>query len=396
MGFTSPRLEQVSRRYQATLDELAAEMLALPFAQSPAEQAKIANLMQQAQAMTYAMYIAPNRHYPVFYKHTVFLPNVFTWIAPCADFLYRFAFVDGRRTYRIWGKRSNSRFFNIQVLGHFWESPNMKLMATYDLDDFVREDGSFELFAGPEKHSSHWIQLDATSGNNAINIREAFYDWEAERETEIYIEPVDPGEGPLSLTEDEMVERLEGAARWVTTALRLWSGTKSAETVGRLGMNNMEVLRFSGDDGCNPAAGYGVGGFQHGPDEALILETDVPQARFWAVQSSDFWWQSVDYHYHQCSLNGHQAKLDADGKFRAVLCNRDPGVANWIDTMDSPLGYLIVRWYVADRHFQPTLKRVKFSGIRQHLPADTAYISREERRDNLRRRARAAYRRWGY
>jgi len=396
MAFTSPRLDHAWRHYQATLNELAEEMLALPFAKSPAEQAKIANLMQQAQAMTYAMHIAPNRQHPVFYKHTVFLPNVFTWIAPCADFLYRFAFVDGRRAYRLWGKRSNSRFFNIQVLGQFWEKPQMKMMATYDLDDFTREDGSFELFAGPERHGENWIALDPTSGNNAINIREAFYDWEAEQETEIHIEPLDPGEGPLSLTEDEMVERLESAERWVTTALHLWAGTKSAETVGRIGINRIEVIRFSGDDGCNPAAGYGVGGFQHGPDEALILETDVPDARFWAVQSSDFWWQSVDYHYHQCSLNGHQAKLDSDGKFRAVLSSRDPGVANWIDTMDSPLGYLIVRWYFAGRHFQPTLKRVKFNEIRQHLPADTACVAPQERREILLRRVRAAYRRWGY
>jgi hypothetical protein len=182
----------------------------------------------------------------------------------------------------------------------------------------------------------------------------------------------------------------------VTTAMNLWAGTKSAETVGRIGLNQVEVLRFSGDDGCNPAAGYCVGGFQHAPDEALILETEVPRARFWAAQTSDFWWQAVDYHYHQCSLNGHQARLDADGRFRAVLCSRDPGVANWLDTTDSPLGYLILRWYFADRHFRPTLKRVKLDELDHHLPADTARVTPSERAETLRRRARAAYRRWGY
>lgn len=396
MPFKSAPLENAWQQYHATLEALRETMLALPYAQAPAEQAKIATLMQQAQAVTYAMFIAPNQRYPVFYKHTVFLPNVFTWVAPCADFLYRFAFVDGRRTYRIWGRRSNTRFFNIQVLGQFWEKAQMKLLATYDLDDFVEQDGSFEIFAGPVKHGDHWIELDPTSANNAINIREAFYDWEGERETKIYIEPIAPGEGPLSFTEDEMIERLEGAARWVTTALKLWSGIKSAETVGRIGLNQTEVIRFSGDDGCNPAAGYCVGGFNHGPDEALILETEVPNARYWAAQTSDFWWLSVDYNYHQCSLNGHQAKIDRDGKFRAVLCNRDPGVANWLDTMDSPLGYLIVRWYFSEQHFQPTLKLVKFDEIHKHLPADTVRVTPDERAQILHGRARAAYRRWGY
>lgn len=395
-AFASQRLESAWQQYQATLEKLRGELLALDFAKSPAEQAKVAFLMQQAQALTFAMFLAPQQRYPVFYKHTVFLPNVFTWIAPCADFLYRFAFVDGRRRYRIWGRRSNTRFFNLQVLGQFWEKPKMKLLATYDLDDFVKPDGSFELFAGPQKEGEHWIALDPDSGNNALNIREAFYDWEGEQETELHIEPLEPGEGPLSFTEEEMVQRLEGACRWVTTALTLWSGLKTAETIGRIGLNQVEVVRFSGDDGCNPAAGYCVGGFNHAPDEALILETDVPNARFWAAQTSDIWWQSPDYHYHQASLNGYQATLDSDGKFRAVLCNRDPGVANWLDTMDSPLGYLIVRWYFADRHFTPTLKRVKFDELMQHLPADTVRVAPQQRAEILQRRARAAYRRWGY
>ena len=396
MPFTSARLEQAWQDYHARLDQLREEMLAVPQAQAPLEQAKIANLMQQAHALTFAMHIAPNQAYPVFYKHTVFLPNVFTWIAPCADFLYRFAFVDGRYRYRIWGKRSNTRFFNLQVLGQFWEKPQMKLMATYDLDRFVRDDGTFELFAGSDVSPSEGLRLDPTSNNNAISTREAFGDWEGETETEIYIEPVDPGEGPLSLTEDQMIERLEGATTWVSNALRQWAGLNSADLVARVGLNQLEIQRFSGDNGCNPAAGYCVGAIQHEPDEALILETDVPNAKFWAVQTQDFWWQSVDYHYHQASLNLHQAKLDADGKFRAVLCGSDPGVANWLDTMDSPTGYLLLRWYWADRHFMPTLKRVKLAEVHLHLPPDTVRITAEDRRALLLRRARAAYRRWGY
>ena len=34
----------------------------------------------------------------------------------------------------------------------------------------------------------------------------------------------------------------------------------------------------------------------------------------------------------QSSLNGHQAVLDPDGVFRAVISARDPGVPNWLDT----------------------------------------------------------------
>src|ERR1035438_618715 len=95
-------------------------------------------------------------------------------------------------------------------------------------------------------------------------------------------------------------------------------------------------------------------------DEALILETELPEKRhYWNVQVIDGLWNQVELVYRQSSLNGHQAVVDADGRFRAVLSLEDPGVANWLDTGGHTYGLLIGRWYRCSSHPTPTLRKVK-------------------------------------
>jgi hypothetical protein len=55
------------------------------------------------------------------------------------------------------------------------------------------------------------------------------------------------------------------------------------------------------------------------------------QRQHWNVQLNDELWNAVDFIYRQSSLNGHQARIDRDGRFRAVIALRDPGIHNWLD-----------------------------------------------------------------
>ena len=90
--------------------------------------------------------------------------------------------------------------------------------------------------------------------------------------------------------------------------------------------------------------------------------------------------------YRQSSLNGHQARLDQDGRFRAVISLTDPGVPNWLDPAGYTQGMLMGRWYAADSHSMPTLKRVPLAKVRDHLPAATPWMAPEERSTQLRER----------
>jgi hypothetical protein len=104
------------------------------------------------------------------------------------------------------------------------------------------------------------------------------------------------------------------------------------------------------------------------------------------VQLNDELWNQIEFGYRQSSLNALQAKLDSDGKFRTVIALEDPGVANWLDSGGHTRGMLVGRWHGADSYPMPTIRKVPFADIAQHLPADTPMVTPAEREAALRKR----------
>ncbi|MGI9642781.1 MAG: hypothetical protein ACR2N9_08360, partial [Acidimicrobiia bacterium] len=92
----------------------------------------------------------------------------------------------------------------------------------------------------------------------------------------------------------------------------------------------------------------------------------------------------------QTSLNGHQAQLDDDGVFRAVIAHHDPGVPNWLDTAGYTRAPLNGRWLHATEFPEPELRVVPLGQVREHLPPSTPSVTPEERTRALRRRQAAA------
>jgi hypothetical protein len=122
----------------------------------------------------------------------------------------------------------------------------------------------------------------------------------------------------------------------------------------------------------------------------------VPQALYWSLQLMSPFWDTLDFNHHQSGLNGHQMQVDADGRFRCVLAFDDPGVSNWLDPMGLPRGQCLFRWYDGKAFELPRTRVVKFAELRAHLPAQAFSVSPEQRAANIRERARASLRRWGY
>lgn len=92
----------------------------------------------------------------------------------------------------------------------------------------------------------------------------------------------------------------------------------------------------------------------------------------------------------QSSLNDAQAHIDSDGRFRAVISRLDPAVPNRRDKGDYPWGIIQMRWNQATDYPEPTIKKVSFAEVRDHLPADTAVVTPEKRRELLRIRREGA------
>lgn len=127
--------------------------------------------------------------------------------------------------------------------------------------------------------------------------------------------------------------------------------------------------------------------FELDDDEALVLEAPLPETRqYWNVQVIDGLWNQAELLYRQTSLNGHTARIDSDGQFRAVPSKQDSGYANWLDTADHHYGMLIGRRYRCSSHPTPTLTRLKLADVAAHLGDRSPRITPDERKAALRER----------
>ncbi len=76
--------------------------------------------------------------------------------------------------------------------------------------------------------------------------------------------------------------------------------------------------------------------------------------------------------------------------FRFVVSKQDPGVPNWLDKADYPWGIIQMRFNQGSDYPDPTIKKVKVTDVRDHLPADTPRVTPAQRAESLRRRREGA------
>jgi hypothetical protein len=136
------------------------------------------------------------------------------------------------------------------------------------------------------------------------------------------------------------------------------------------------------------------GSWELDDDHALVIEVTPPEALYWSVSLGNHWWETIDYANRQSSLNGHQAVVDGDGVFRAVVSHTDPGVANWLDTAGHSQGPMIFRWLRAQGAPVPTTRVVSVDEVEKALPSGTVRVDPAQRRATIARRRVAVRRRF--
>lgn len=394
-----PGSEAAWREYLEHLERARERVLSSRWATSAVERAQGAYYVQMLNSFGFNMYLAPRQAYPHFYTQTIFMPFESSFGAPCPDFHYRWTFLDGSRTYRIRAKAGTTRWVEFQAQRGFWGDADQRRMGNWDLDAFQPgADGWCEIVASSDQQSGNWIPLDADVRNVVVLVREALWDWANDRVAELSIEDVTPrARGPIAHSQDEMDRRLLANGRLVTFAVDffLQLNDRILEQAGGTNAFAAERAHTSDNVGGNPRAGYVHMIYDLQPDESLVVETELPNARYWGLQLADPWWQTTDYTYHHASLNGHQARTDADGKVRIVIGAQDPGVPNWLDTVDNPRGVAMWRWYLSDRMVVPTVRKMHTADVRAALPADTPVVTVEERRRVVAARAATVRKRLG-
>ena len=305
---------------------------------------------------------------------------------PAADCCYHMAAVHGDHVYRLYGHRGTSRLFDVESReGHTAQLAAWKLVdrkCEFEVD----ANGQVEIVLSATPQPGNWVRI--AEGPGSIVFRQYYYDWLHEQPALMRIERLGATYPPPPLSPQRVAERLQLLIDWLRNVPRACQHAVREYFEAPTGTLKFVPIDFAWAD-----IQYGKGVYRCAPDEAVILEVQPPVAPYWSIQLTSHFWEALDWNWRQTSLNGHQAVLDADGIFRAVIAHEDPSVANWLDAGSHETGLITARYYKAASTPQPQLRTVKLKDLAHKLPAGTARVTAEQRQQQLRARAASVPRR---
>jgi Protein of unknown function (DUF1214) len=305
------------------------------------------------------------------------------WGGPNADNVYRHARIEPSRRYRIWGRMNSCDDFILALRAGFMHQEKWGTLATLTASELgIGRGGDFEiLLGGPDG-------TPIPDGVLSASIREYYVRWTDEAPAEFSIEcldddALDPAPAPTVESVETAVTR---ALAQTSDSLSYWN-TFMLDQRAQLKDNSFApALQVA--KGLK-AANYAYCFWNLQPDEALVIDSDVPPARYWSLQLYSLgWFELVGWDERLNSLNNDQT-VRSDGRLRVVVSAQDPGTANWLDIGDRPEGLLMFRWFWADGTPTPTASVVPFDEVRSDEvdPAARREVMRH-RREHLTRRFR--------
>ncbi|MBW2268582.1 MAG: DUF1214 domain-containing protein [Deltaproteobacteria bacterium] len=270
-----------------------------------------------------------------------------------ADGEYHVATIDGRHDYRITGNRGSVRYFSLNV--NAGRGMTRRRMAAFLNDRTIEfdEQGNFTLLLSQERPQAdgQWVQIPEDA--SIVMLRQYVADRDREELVSISIGPL--GEAPpLPDTRDTDVADAMTAMNYafVTLAsLHKLVLPQAWERPNEFFSTDSDSL---GGSISTPDNLYMIGSFEVARDQALIIEVQPPQTRYWNIALETHWHETVEHLYRPTSRTLEDVTAEADGKVRFVIAHRDPGVPNWLDPMGNERGFMTLRWLDARDATVPT------------------------------------------
>ena len=266
---------------------------------------------------------------------------------PNPDGEYHLCLIDGRRGYRITGHRGTSTYLGFQVLAGQGMAPRRQAAYLSDRELQVADDGSFAIVIAPEHpgddvlRGADLVEVPADAG--AIVVRQ----YTSRRDEVLAAFDIEPLEdpGPPALPDDEQVAERMTAAAWTTAKLvTLHKSPVMQEMVADPNRFFAHAAAELNSADTTPDNLYVLGTWRLDAGEALVIDVDPPDVRFWNLVVSNIWHECFDVRRRRTTVTNADAKRNDDGTVRLVLAAEDPGVPNWLDTGGRHRGFLIFRW----------------------------------------------------
>jgi hypothetical protein len=280
------------------------------------------------------------------------------------DAVYFNAYLDAGASYLVSGVRGTTADLSFQIMdGTYSAEGAPNTVAAFDDRELdIAPDGSFEWRFGPE--------LGLGKGATLI-IREVYDDWSTEERGRIRIQRLDTAGQPRpALTPERVAKRYGVAAKMLTGRIRTWFAFPERFTY-KEPVNTLTVPTST--PGGLASQFSSIGHYDLAPDQAMVVTVPICDAApYQAIQIGSRWYISTDYEHHQTSLTRAQSLADPDGKLRYVVSERDPGIANWLETTGHRQGLTMLRWQRVARPLTaadgPQVEVVPFADVPKHLP----------------------------
>lgn len=287
------------------------------------------------------------------------------------DTLYFSARIRDDAEYVVTGRRGQTADLSFQILnGDYTPADVPDSLNAFDDRAFeIAPDGTFELRFGPARPDAgpHYFVLGPKA--SMLLVREVWSDWTRPPGT-IAIHRVDTlGSAPEPGDEARRAKRFDAAGRSLVSQLKTFLQFPEWFYL-KLPVNTMTEPRLT--PGGLATQYSSAGHYELDDDEALIVTVPASEAPYQGFQLGTMWYVSMDFVNHQTSLTSHQARHDLDGRIRFVVSERNPGLANWLETTGHRRGYLQIRWQRTAREFTPddgpTVERVPLAALPERLP----------------------------
>ena len=280
------------------------------------------------------------------------------------DAIYFNAYLAPEASYLVSGVRGTTTDLSFQIMdGTYSADGAPTTVAAFDDRELdVRPDGSFEWRFGPE--------LGLGKGATLI-IREVYDDWNAEERGRIRIQRLDTAGQPRpALTPERVAKRYGVAAKMLVGRINTWFAFPQWFTYQEP-VNTLTVPKST--PGGLASQFSSIGHYSLSDDQAMVVTVPVCDAApYQAIQIGSRWYVYTDYEHHQTSLTRAQSQADPDGKLRYVVSERNPGIANWLETTGHPQGVMMLRWQRVSRDLTaddgPSVEVVAFDDVAAHLP----------------------------
>ncbi|MBP2330743.1 hypothetical protein JOF56_011128 [Kibdelosporangium banguiense] len=286
------------------------------------------------------------------------------------DTLYFHAYIREDAEYVVSGRRGSTADLSFQVLNGDYSPVDVpdSLAAFDDREIDIAADGTFEIRFGPGKAGPNYFHLG--EGSAMLIVREVYSDWTSEERGMIRIRRVDTtGSAPPVAGKDALAKRYGVAGKMLIGRLRTFLAFPNWFYL-KLPVNTMTEPRST--PGGLTTQFSSVGHYDLADDQAMIITVPASEAPYQGFQLGSMWYISLDYINHQTSLTADQAQIDPDGKIRFVVTERNPGLANWIETTGHTRGYLQIRWQRLSRDLKPEdgpeVEVVPVAELPQRLP----------------------------